>query len=63
MGYSINPAFLVDLGGETVLQMQKARSVFESRFRLDRLGDISEEEEDFLLASLMMILLLQRDRG
>jgi hypothetical protein len=43
--------------------MQKERSVFESRFRPDRLGDLSEVEEDLLLASLMMILLLERDRG
>jgi hypothetical protein len=54
-----NPAYLVDLGGERVLRMQKERSVFESRFRLDRLGDLSEEEEDHLL----MILLLERDRA
>jgi hypothetical protein len=58
-----NPAYLVDLGGETVLRMQKARSVFESRFQLDGLGDLSEEEEDLLLVSLMMVLLLERDRG
>jgi uncharacterized protein YxjI len=62
-GLFFNPAYLVDLGGETVLRMQKERSVFESRFRLDRLGDFSEGEEDLLLASLMMILLLERDRG
>ncbi len=62
-GLFFNPAYLVDLGGETVLRMQKERSVFESRFRLDRLGDFSEEEEDLLLASLMMVLLLERDRG
>jgi uncharacterized protein YxjI len=62
-GLFFNPAHLVDLGGETVMRMQKERSVFESRFRLDRLGDFSEEEEDLLLASLMMVLLLERDRG
>jgi hypothetical protein len=61
-GLFFNPAYLVDLGGETVLRMQKERSVFESRFRLDRLSDLSEEE-DLLLASLMMVLLLERDRG
>jgi hypothetical protein len=59
----LNPAYLVDLDGETVLRMRKARSVFESRFRLDRLGDLSEVEEDLLLVSLMMLLLLERDRG
>jgi hypothetical protein len=62
-GLFFNPAYLVDLGGATVLRMQKERSVFESRFRLDKLGDFSEEEEDLLLASLMMVLLLERERG
>jgi uncharacterized protein YxjI len=42
-GLFFNPAHLVDLRGETVLRMQKERSVFESRFRLDKLGNFSEE--------------------
>ena len=62
-GLFFNPAYLVDLRGESVLRMKKERSVFESRFRLDRLGDFSKEEEDLLLASLIMTLLLERDRG
>ena len=62
-GLFFNPTYLVDLGGETVLRMQKERSVFESRFRLEKLGDFSEDEEELLLASLMMVLLLERDRG
>jgi hypothetical protein len=62
-GLFFNPAYLVDLRGETVLRMQKERSVFESRFRLDKLGDFSEDEERLLLASLIMTLLLERDRG
>ena len=62
-GLFFNPAYLVDLGGETVLRMKKERSVFESRFRLERLGDFTPEEEDLLLAGLMMVLLLERDRG
>jgi hypothetical protein len=62
-GLFFNPAYLVDLGGETILRMQKERSVFESRFRLDKLGDFSEDEEEPLLASLMIVSLLERDRG
>ncbi len=62
-GLFFNPAYLVDLGGERVLRMTKERSIFESRFRLDRLGDLSEDEEELLLASLVMVLLLERDRG
>jgi hypothetical protein len=62
-GLFFNPAYLVDLGGETILRMQKERSVCESRFRLDKLGDFSEDEEEPLLASLMIVSLLERDRG
>ena len=62
-GLFFNPAYLVDLRGESVLRIKKERSVFESRFRLDRLGNFSEEEEELLLASLIMSLLLERDRG
>ena len=62
-GLFFNPAYLAVLGGEPVLRMKKERSVFESRFRLERLGDLSEDEEELLLASFMMVLLLERDRG
>ena len=62
-GLFFNPAYLVDLGGETVLRMQKERSVFESRFRLEKSGDFYEDEQELLLASLMMVLLIERDRG
>jgi hypothetical protein len=62
-GLFFNPAYLAELGGEPVLRMKKERSFFESRFRLERLGDFSEDEEELLLASFMMVLLLERDRG
>lgn len=62
-GLFFNPAYLAELGGEPVLRMRKESSLFESRFRLERLGDFSEDGEDLLLASLMMVILLERDRG
>ena len=62
-GLFFNPAYLVELRGRTVLRMQKERSVFESRFRVEKLDDFSEEDEALLLASLIMTLLLERDRG
>jgi hypothetical protein len=62
-GLFFNPAYLAELGGEPVLRMKKERSFFESRFRLERLGDFSEDEEELLLASFMIVLLLERDRG
>ncbi len=62
-GLFFNPAYLVELRGRTVLRMSKERSVFESRFRVEKLDDFSEEDEALLLASLIMTLLLERDRG
>ena len=62
-GLFFNPAYLVELRGRTVLRMQKERSVFESKFRVEKLDDFSEEDEAVLLASLIMTLLLERDRG
>lgn len=62
-GLFFNPAYLVDLRGNSVMRLKKQRSVFESRFQLEKLGDFTEEEEELLLASIIMMVLLERDRG
>lgn len=62
-GLFFHPAYLVDLRGKNVLRLQKQRSVFESAFRLEKRDDFTEEDETLLLASVIMMLLLERDRG
>ena len=62
-GLFFDSAYLMDLRGETVLRMQKERSVFESKFRIDKAGASFEEEEGLLVASLMVPLLLDCDHG
>jgi hypothetical protein len=62
-GLFFNPAYLVELRGKDVLRIQKQRSILESSFRIEKLADFSEDEEDLLLASLVMMVLLERDRG
>lgn len=62
-GLLFNPAYLVELRGKPVLRLRKKRSVFESTFSLEKLGDFSEDEEDLLLAGVIMMVLLERDRG
>lgn len=62
-GLFFNPAYLVELRGSTVLRMSKERSLFESKFKIEKLDDFSEEDEDAILASLIMMVLLERDRG
>jgi len=62
-GLFFNPAYLAELYSRDVLRVQKQPSVLESSFRIDRLADFSEEEEDLLLAGIIMMVLLERDRG
>ena len=61
-GLFFNPAYLAELYGRDVLRVQKQPSVLE-RFPHRRLADFSDEEEDLLLAGIIMMVLLERDRG
>jgi hypothetical protein len=62
-GLFFNPAYLAELYGKDVLRIQKQPSVMESSFRIHKLADFSDEEEDLLLAGIIMMVLLERDRG
>ncbi len=62
-GMFFHPAYLVDVRGETVLRVQKERSIFESKFTIQKRGDFSEKEEELMLAGAIMMILLERDRG
>jgi hypothetical protein len=62
-GLFFNPAYLAELYGKDMLRIQKQPSVLESSFRIDKLVDFTEEEEDLLLAGTIMMVILERDRG
>jgi uncharacterized protein YxjI len=62
-GLFFNPAYLAELYGRDVLRVQKQRSVLESSFRIDKRADFSDEEEALFLAGIIMMVLLERDRG
>jgi uncharacterized protein YxjI len=59
----INPAYLVDLRGQTVLYLKKQPAFFEGRFTLTKRADFSEADERLLLPAIIMMLLLERARG
>ena len=63
VGMFINPAYLVDLQGQTVLYLKKQPAWLEGKFTLTRRGQFSEAEEALLLPSIIMMLLLERMRG
>lgn len=59
----INPAYLVERNGETLLRVQKERAFFEGRFTIQNCGDLSDDEETLLITSILMMVLLERQRG
>lgn len=62
-GLFFNPSYVADLRGHPTLRIRKRRSVFESSFGIEKLADFSEDEEDLLLAGIITMVLLERDRG
>jgi len=62
-GLFFNPTYLAELRGTEVLRIRKRPSVLESSFRIEKLTDFSDRDEDLLLAGTIVMVLLERDRG
>ncbi len=62
-GYFFNPAYLIDLRGTTALYLKKQPAFLEGKFTLERRGPLSEGDEALVLPGVIMMLMLERDRG
>lgn len=63
-GFFLNPSYLISTpDGQPVARLQKEPAFFEGKFRLDSLQDTSPKDETLILLSLMMMTLLERNRG
>lgn len=63
-GYMFNPSYIVSKIDETpVARVQKQPAFFEGKFHLEKLADLSGEEETRLLLSVLTMILLERSRG
>lgn len=63
-GFFLNPSYLISTpDGQSVARLQKEPAFFEGKFRLDSLQDTSPKDETLILLSLMMMTLLERNRG
>jgi uncharacterized protein YxjI len=63
-GYVFQPAYEVTrISGEPVMMLTKKPALFEGRFEIEKLTALNEREENQLLLSLMMLVLLERTRG
>ena len=62
-GYFLHPSYNVIQDGKTVARISKQPAFFESRYTVERHQPVSEVEEERILLSLMMLVLLERERG
>jgi hypothetical protein len=59
-----HPAYLVSRqGGAPVMRLEKQPAFFEGKFKVEKQAQLSETEEQRVLLSLIMMLLLERTRG
>ncbi len=63
-GYLFNPAYLVTrMNGNTVVRVQKQPAFFEGKFQIELKEQMSESDEELILLSNLMMVLLERRRG
>jgi len=63
-GYLFNPKYGVKTAEDnTIARLSKQPSFFGRKFKLDKLTEIEEGDDERLMLSLMMMVLLERRRG
>jgi len=64
-GYLFHPAYLVTrtADGAPLLRARKRPAMFEGRYEITRLGELSDAEQELGLLAVLMLLLLERERG
>ncbi|TAE46810.1 MAG: hypothetical protein EAZ89_19315 [Bacteroidetes bacterium] len=63
-GYVFNPSYLVTRpDGTAVVRLQKQPSILGRRFLVSQLNEFESGEEERIVLSLMMMILLERRRG
>lgn len=63
-GYLFNPSYVVErMNGTAVARLKKQPAFFEGVFELDRLTELSSDEETRVLLSVLTMTLLERSRG
>jgi uncharacterized protein YxjI len=63
-GYFFNPSYLVtDTQGQPIVRMKKEASLWGRKFQLTKVGQMDSDDDDRIMLGLMMMLLLERQRG
>lgn len=59
----INPSYLIDLGDQNKLILKKMPAMLEGKFNLTKTGEFTEQEEQLMINSIIMMMMLERARG
>jgi hypothetical protein len=63
-GYMFHPSYIVTRpDGTQVVRLKKEPSFFGRKFTIDKLATFESGEEERILLGLMMLILLERQRG
>lgn len=64
-GYFFNPAYIISRanGGDQVSRLRKQPAFFEGIFQIEKLAEMSEDDEALVLLSFLTMTLLERSRG
>ncbi|WP_055435369.1 hypothetical protein [Lacinutrix algicola] len=63
-GYLFNPTYNVtNLRGEIIVKLKKEPSFFGKEFKVELVKPIDNDDDDRIMLSLMMLVLLERRRG
>jgi hypothetical protein len=64
-GYLFHPRYLITrkATGQPVFRLTKQSALWEGKFLIEKFGDANEQEEVALTLSLLMLILLEKNRG
>lgn len=63
-GYMFHPAYILSRpDGAALLRLEKQPAFFEGRFKIEKLGLLSEAEEPAAVLGLMTVVMLEKYRG
>lgn len=62
-GYFLNPSYVVERGDGAALEVRKRPAFFEGRYTIEQTGAVDPRTEPLFVASVLMMVLLERGRG
>lgn len=63
-GYLFHPKYgIKNANGELFARLSKVQSFFGRKFKLEQIGELSSEDKTLVMLSVMMMVLIERQRG